>query len=372
MKLMPSSRTRRSTRLHSSRSAGSPQIPSPVMRIAPKPKRLTGRSPPMSMVPASAALMVVVVRSAMSSSWNSRPRCGKGGVAVCRLSPTLGARPGTMPTMKLGLTLAYEGSLSFPEALELAQRAEALGFDSVWAPEAYGTDAISILGALAARTERIQLGTGIVNVFSRTPALLAQTAATLDLISGGRFILGLGTSGHQVVAGWHGMAFEQPLLRMRETIAIVRQVLRRDRLVFDGDVFHLDMGLKLLAHPVREMVPIYLATLTPGGVRLTGELADGWIPTLFAPEHMDLFRPELEAGARIAGRSLDSLAIAPHVPVVIDDDRVRARDVITSTTTSSASTASPTRRARSRSFTSAASSSRRSAGCPMLLSTRSA
>jgi len=230
--------------------------------------------------------------------------------------------------MKLGLNLPYEGSLSFPQALELAQRAEALGFESVWMPEAYGIDAVSTLGALAARTQRIHLGTGIVNVFSRTPALLAQTAATLDLISGGRFILGLGTSGHQVVTGWHGMAFDRPLLRMRETMAIVRQVLRRDRLVFDGDVFHLDKGLKLLAHPVRETVPIYLATLTPGGLRLTGELADGWIPTLFSPSHMNVFRPELEAGARIAGRSLDSLAIAPHVPVSIDDDRSRARDAL--------------------------------------------
>src|SRR2546423_9533274 len=230
--------------------------------------------------------------------------------------------------MKLGLTLPYEGSLSFPEAVELAQRAEALGFDSVWVPEACATDAVSMRGALAARPERIRLGTGIVTVFSRTPALLAQTAATLDLISGGRFILGLGTSGHQVVAGWHGMAFEQPLLRMRETMAIVRQVLRRDRLLFQGDVFHLDKGLKLLAHPVRATVPIFLATLTPGGLRLTGELADGWIPTLFAPDHMDLFRPELEAGARIAGRSLDSLAIAPHVPVSIDDDRGRAREAL--------------------------------------------
>ena len=230
--------------------------------------------------------------------------------------------------MKLGLNLPYEGSLAFSEAVELAQRAEALGFESVWMPEAYGTDAVSILGALAARTERIQLGTGIVNVFSRTPALLAQTAATLDLISGGRFILGLGTSGHQVVTGWHGMAFDRPLLRMRETIAIVRQVLRRDRLLFEGQIFHLDKGLKLLAHPVRDTVPIYLATLTPGGLRLTGELADGWIPTLFSPEHMDLFRPELEAGARIAGRSLDSLAIAPHVPVSIDNDRARARDAL--------------------------------------------
>ena len=230
--------------------------------------------------------------------------------------------------MKLGLNLPYEGSLAFPEAVELAQRAEALGFESVWMPEAYGTDAISILGALAARTERIRLGTGIVNVFSRTPALLAQTAATLDLISGGRFILGLGTSGHQVVSGWHGMAFDQPLVRMRETIAIVRQVLRRDRLIFEGEVFHLDKGLKLLARPVRETVPIYLATLTPGGLRLTGELADGWIPTLFSPGHMDLFRPDLEAGATISGRSLDSLAIAPHVPVSIDDDRARAREAL--------------------------------------------
>ena len=230
--------------------------------------------------------------------------------------------------MKLGLNLPYEGSLAFPEAVELAQRAEFLGFDSVWMPEAYGTDAISILGALAARTERIKLGTGIVNVFSRTPALLAQTAATLDLISGGRFNLGLGTSGYQVVTGWHGMAFDRPLQRMRETIAIVRQVLRRDRLLFDGQVFRLDKGLKLLAHPVRDTVPIYLATLTPGGLRLTGELADGWIPTLFSPEHVDLFRPDLEAGARIAGRSVDAIDIAPHVPVSIDDDRARAREAL--------------------------------------------
>src|SRR2546423_4639340 len=230
--------------------------------------------------------------------------------------------------MKLGLNLPYEGSLAFPEAVELAQRAEALGFESVWMPEAYGTDAVSMLGALAARTERIQLGTGIVNVFSRTPALLAQTAATLDLISAARFILGLGTSGHQVVSGWHGMAFDQPLLCMRETIAIVRQVLRRDRLIFEGEVFRLDKGLKLLARPVRETVPIYLATLTPGGLRLTGELADGWIPTLFSPGPMDLFRPELEAGPKVPSRPLDTLAIAPHVPVSIDDDRTRAREAL--------------------------------------------
>src|SRR5438552_1223011 len=210
----------------------------------------------------------------------------------------------------------------------MTQRAEALGFDSVWIPEAWGTDAISLLGALAARTERIRLGTGIVNVFSRTPTLLGQTAATLDLISNGRFILGLGTSGHQVVSGWHGMRFDRPLQRMRETVEIVRRVLRQERLRFDGEIFTLDQGLKLLARPVRPTVPIFLATLTPAGLRLTGEVADGWIPTLFSPDHLDLFRPQLEAGARAAGRSLDSLEIAPYVPVLIDDDRSAARDAI--------------------------------------------
>jgi F420-dependent oxidoreductase-like protein len=234
----------------------------------------------------------------------------------------------TMRTMKLGLILPYEGGLTFSEALALTERAEALDFDSVWTPEAWGTDAISILGALAARTTRIRLGTGIVNVFSRTPALLAQTAATLDLISNGRFILGLGTSGHQVVAGWHGVPFDRPLQRLRETVAIVRQVLRRERLHFTGEVFTLDQGLKLIAHPLRAEVPIYLATLTPGGLRLTGEVADGWIPTLFSPQHVDVFKPYLEEGARAAGRSVASVMIAPYVQVVIDDDRARARDAL--------------------------------------------
>jgi len=230
--------------------------------------------------------------------------------------------------VKIGVILPYEGGLPFADALEMTQRAEALGFDSVWIPEAWGTDAISLLGALAARTERIRLGTGIVNVFSRTPTLLGQTAATLDLISNGRFILGLGTSGHQVISGWHGMRFDRPLQRMRETVEIVRRVLRQERLRFEGEIFTLNQGLKLLARPVRETVPIFLATLTPAGLRLTGEVADGWIPTLFSPDHLDLFRPQLEAGARAAGRSLDSLEIAPYVPVLIDDDRSGARDAI--------------------------------------------
>jgi F420-dependent oxidoreductase-like protein len=234
----------------------------------------------------------------------------------------------TIATVKLGFVLPYEGGLTFAEVLELTRRAEGLGFDSVWVPEAWGTDAISILGALAARTQRIRLGTGIVNVFSRTPALLGQTAATLDLISNGRFILGLGTSGHQVITGWHGIPFDRPLLRMRETVDVVRRVLRREPLRFEGEVFQLTQGLKLLAKPIRAEVPIFLATLTPGGLRLTAEIADGWIPTLFSPENSQVFHSDLEAGARLRGRALESLEVAPYMPVTVDDDRARARDAL--------------------------------------------
>src|SRR5712692_8045668 len=132
-----------------------------------------------------------------------------------------------------------------------------------------------MLGALAVHTERIRLGTGIINVFSRTPALIGQTAATLDALSGGRFILGLGTSGHEVVTGWHGVLFGRPLQRIRETIAIVDQVLGREPVRFEGEVFQLPQGLKLLALPVRPRVPVYLATITPAGVRLTAEVEIG-------------------------------------------------------------------------------------------------
>lgn len=185
-----------------------------------------------------------------------------------------------------------------------------------------------MLGALAVRTERIKLGTGIVNVYSRTPALLGQTAATLDALSGGRFILGLGTSGHQVIAGWHGVPFDRPLVRIRETITIVGQVLRREPVRFQGDVFQLTQGLKLLAHPLRPVVPVFLATITPAGVRLAAEVADGWMPILYSPEHAGVFRGDLEAGLAAGGRQMSALEIAPTMPAVIDDDLVRARDAI--------------------------------------------
>ncbi|HYM50279.1 MAG TPA: LLM class flavin-dependent oxidoreductase [Candidatus Limnocylindrales bacterium] len=230
--------------------------------------------------------------------------------------------------MKLGLFLPTETGVDLPAMIALARRAEDLGYDSAWVPEAYGTDAVSILGALAATTSGIGLGTGIVNVFSRTPALLAQTATTLDQLSGGRFRLGLGTSGHQVIAGWHGMAYEHAVRRLREAIEIVRTVMRRDAVRYEGEIFHLGQGIKLMTHPIRPRVPIYLATLTPAGLRLTGELADGWMPTVFSPDHLALFRSDLEAGARLRGGGLEGLDLAPSVPVAIDDDRSRARDAL--------------------------------------------
>jgi F420-dependent oxidoreductase-like protein len=229
--------------------------------------------------------------------------------------------------VKLGISIPYADHLPREMVVAYVQEADRLGYDTVWVPEAYAWDAFTICTQLACATQRIKIGTGIVNVFSRTPALLGQTAGSLDLISNGRFILGLGTSGHQVVEGWHGVKFERGVRRMRETIAIVRMVLRRERVNYDGEIFHLGMGLKLITHPIRDEIPIYLATLTPSGVALAGELADGWLPVFFSPRHYDeVIRPGLENGARKAGRPLSDLSVCPLQPVVVTEDRRAGRD----------------------------------------------
>ena len=229
--------------------------------------------------------------------------------------------------MKLGINVPYADNLPREMVVAYVQEADRLGYDTVWVAEAYGWDAFTICTQLACSTERIKIGTGIVNVFSRSPALIAQTAGSLDLISNGRFILGLGTSGHQVIEGWHGVKFERGVRRIRETIEIVRMVLKRERLNYEGEIFKLGMGLKLITHPVREAIPIYLATLTPTGVALAGELADGWLPVFFSPAHYDaVVRPGLEKGAERAGRPLSDLSVCPIVPVVVTDDRKAGRD----------------------------------------------
>ena len=177
------------------------------------------------------------------------------------------------------------------------QEAERLGFDSVWVAEAWGTDAVSVLGWLAARTERIKLGSAIMQIPGRTPANTAMTAATLDLLSGGRFLLGLGTSGPQVVEGWHGQPWGKPLGKTREYVEIVRAALRREVVAHEGEHYRipwdgpgatgLGKPLKLMLRPLRAEIPIYLAALGPKNVALAAEIADGWLPIFVAPERFD-------------------------------------------------------------------------------------
>src|SRR5919202_6329970 len=202
--------------------------------------------------------------------------------------------------MRLGLNVAYWGLGLTPEQqLALVQEAEALGYDSVWAAEAYGSDAATVLAWLAGQTERIGVGSAIFQMPARSPAMTAMTAATLDQLSDGRFRLGLGASGPQVSEGWHGVRFARQLQRTREYVAVVRQALARGRLEFHGETIELPLPegpgkpLKLTIAPVQEHIPVYLAAIGPRSVRLAGEIADGWLPVLFSPEHVAEFGPLL-------------------------------------------------------------------------------
>ena len=231
--------------------------------------------------------------------------------------------------MKLGINVPYTDHIPREMVVAYVQEADRLGYDKVWVAEAYGWDAFTILAMLACSTQRIGLATGIVNVFSRSPTLIAQTAASLDAISDGRFSLGLGTSGHQVIEGWHGVKFEKGVRRLRETMEIVRTVLKRERLKYDGEIFQMPMGLHIITHPIRDRIPIYLATLTPSGVALAAEQADGWLPVFFSPMHYrQVIRPELEMGAARSGRSLDDFSVCVFQPVVVTEDKKAGRDLV--------------------------------------------
>lgn len=238
--------------------------------------------------------------------------------------------------MKLGLTLGYWGiGPTAADQLRLVQEAERVGFDSVWSAEAYGSDAVTVLSWLAGQTSTIRLGSSILQMPARTPAMTAMTAATLDQLSGGRVILGLGSSGPQVSEGWHGVPFPRQLRRTREYVEIVRQTLRRERLDYQGELFTLPLpdgpgkALKLTIAPVQERIPIYLAALGPKNTALAGEIADGWIPVLFSPEHVDVLRTHLDVGAQRAGRDLDDgFDVSPMVNVVVTDDLAAGRDAL--------------------------------------------
>lgn len=232
--------------------------------------------------------------------------------------------------MKLGLNLGYSGPrLELP--VELVLEAERLGWDSVWTAEAYGSDAVTPLAYLAALTKRIKLATGIMQIPARTPAMAAMTAMTLDALSGGRVIVGLGLSGPQVVEGWHGVPYGNPTARLREYVTILRKIWAREApLEFHGkeyDIPYTGPGATGLGKPLKSILhgrplPIYLATLGPRNIRLTAEIADGWIPAFFSPYRMDVFRPDLEAGFSRAGngKSWNNFDIVASCTVILTDD----------------------------------------------------
>jgi F420-dependent oxidoreductase-like protein len=236
--------------------------------------------------------------------------------------------------MKLGLQLRSLGVGRRREQLELAREAERLGYASVWASESYGSDAATVLGWLAGQTSTIRLGSGIFQVPARSAAMTAMTAATLDQLSEGRVLLGVGSSGPQVSEGWHGVPFAHQLQRTREYVAVVRQVLARERVQFQGKTLELPLpgglgkALKLSIEPVQSRIPIYLAAIGPKNTQLAGEIADGWLPTFLMPELIDDMRTQLESGAQRAGRTLDGFDIAPHAYACVDADHAAARDQV--------------------------------------------
>ena len=241
--------------------------------------------------------------------------------------------------LRLGLNLGYWGSGNDVDNLALAREADRLGYSVAWAAEAYGSDAVSVLSWVAAQTSRIDIGSAVLQIPARTPAMTAMTAATLDALSGGRFRLGLGVSGPQVSEGWHGVRFDKPLGRTREYVDIVQMALRRETVRYDGEHFTLPLpdgpgkAIKLTVHPVRERIPLYLAAVGPKNLELTGEVADGWLAIFFSPEHAAVSMNPLRDGRVRAGHTSEPMAgfdVVPTVPVVINDDVEQAADPVRS------------------------------------------
>jgi F420-dependent oxidoreductase-like protein len=225
----------------------------------------------------------------------------------------------------VGLMGMHVPGMSWREIRQAAVLAEELGYSCVTMGESWGEDALTSLAQIGAVTSRMRVGTSIVPVFARSPANLAMTALNMDRMTEGRFFLGLGTSGRLVVEDFHGEKFAKPLTRMREYIDILRKAARGERLDHDGEFFHT-RRFQLRFPPYRAGLPIYIAALSPPSLRLTGELADGWLPIFLAPSRMAAALAELEAGARAAGRSLADIAISPQVSIYVTDDPRAARD----------------------------------------------
>jgi F420-dependent oxidoreductase-like protein len=232
--------------------------------------------------------------------------------------------------MRLGLNFGYWGS-GPSDNIAIAREAERLGYHSLWTAEAYGSDSVSPLVWLAAHTERINVGTAIMQMPARTPAMTAMTAATIDLLTGGRFLLGIGASGPQVVEGWHGVVYGKLLTRTREYVEIVRTILKREQpLEHHGEYYDIPVQggtglgkpLKLIVHPLRSNIPIYVAAIGPKNVALAAEIADGWLPVFFSPRRVSVFCKSLDEGfaRRSDGKTLADFDIAPTVSIVVGDD----------------------------------------------------
>jgi F420-dependent oxidoreductase-like protein len=243
-----------------------------------------------------------------------------------------------MKDMKLGLQLGYWGSGPPANAEELIAEAERLGYDSIWTAESYGSDALTPLAWWGSKTERVKLGTSICQLSARTPTAMAMAALTMDHLSGGRFVLGLGVSGPQVVEGWYGQSFEKPLARTREYVDIIRQVLAREGVVTNDRPHYplpfkggtgLGKALKPIVHPLRKDIPIILGAEGPKNVALAAEIAEGWFPIFFSPNAVKAFEPSLAEGfARPGARhTADDFQVIALATTVIDDDIERAADV---------------------------------------------
>ncbi|MFC7549965.1 LLM class F420-dependent oxidoreductase [Plantactinospora sp. GCM10030261] len=237
--------------------------------------------------------------------------------------------------MRLGLSLGYQTAWSTPaDHLAMAQEADRLGYSVVWAAEAYGSDSPSMLAWMAGQTEQIDLGSAVMQIPGRTPAMTAMTAATIDALSGGRFRLGLGVSGPQVSEGWHGVRFAKPLARTREYVDIVNLAVARKQVEYAGKHYTLPLpdgpgkALKLGFHPPREHIPVYLAAVGPKNLELAGEIADGWLAIFYAPEFADEQLASVAAGRARAGRELAGFDVVPSVPVVVGDDVASCAELV--------------------------------------------
>ncbi|QYN33911.1 LLM class F420-dependent oxidoreductase [Pseudonocardia sp. DSM 110487] len=238
--------------------------------------------------------------------------------------------------MKLGLNLGYAGT-RLADITPLVNEADRLHLDSVWVAESYGSDAVAVLGYLAAITRRVALGSAILQIPARTPAATAMAAMTIDALSGGRCHLGLGVSGPQVVEGWHGVSFRDPLGRTREFVDIVRRAIRRDEPVtYDGDFYQLPLRdgavgagkpLRSILHPIRDQIPIHLAALGARNVELCAEIADGWMPFLHPPQR-DLYAEPLRRGTAKRDPRLRPLEITTTVRLAVGNDLAACRDRI--------------------------------------------